>query len=78
MAPVVFAFGVVLGTIFLIVFTEVFEGPILGEATRVKFGPDSNKKLSKAAIRSFHITVGITSYLLGMLAAYFFLFVLDF
>lgn len=78
MAAVVVAFGVVLGTIFLIIFTEVLEGPILGEAARLKFGPDSDKKLPKSTIKSFHITVGITSYLLGTLAAYFFLFALDF
>ena len=46
MAPIIFAFGVVVGTILLIIFTEVLERPVLDEIKRIKYGSDSAKKLS--------------------------------
>jgi hypothetical protein len=76
MAPVIFALGVVFGTILLIIFTEVLEKPVLGEIARIKYGSESSKALTKGWIRSFHTTIGITSYLLGMSISYFVLSVL--
>jgi hypothetical protein len=76
MAPIIFAFGVVVGTILLIIFTEVLEKPVLGEIKRIKYGSESTKALPKGWIRSFHTTIGLTSYLLGMGIAYFVLAVL--
>ena len=43
MTPIIFALGVVFGTILLIIFTEVLEKPVLDEIKRVKFGYDSPK-----------------------------------
>jgi hypothetical protein len=43
MTPIIFALGVVFGTILLIIFTEVLEKPVLDEIKRVKFGYDSQK-----------------------------------
>ena len=40
MAPIIFAFGVVVGTILLIIFTEVLEKPVLGEIKRIKYGSE--------------------------------------
>ena len=68
--PIIFALGVVIGTILLIVFTEVLEKPVLGEIRRVKYGYDSPKKLPKPWVQSFHTTLMIFSYLLGQLFAY--------
>ena len=76
MAPIIFAFGVVVGTILLIIFTEVLERPVLDEIKRIKYGSDSAKKLSKGWIRSFHTTIGLISYALGMGISYFGLAVL--
>jgi hypothetical protein len=76
MAPIIFAFGVVVGTILLIIFTEVLEKPILGEIKRIKYGSESSKVLPKGWIRSFHTTIALTSYLLGMGISYFALAVL--
>ncbi len=76
MAPIIFAFGVVVGTILLIIFTEVLERPVLDEIKRIKYGSDSAKKLSKGWIRSFHTTIGLISYALGMGISYFVLAVL--
>ena len=76
MAPIIFALGVVVGTILLIIFTEVLEKPVLGEIKRIKYGSDSAKKLPKGWIRSFHTTIGLTSYLLGMGISYFVLAVI--
>ena len=76
MAPIIFALGVVVGTILLIIFTEVLERPVLDEIKRIKYGSDSAKKLSKGWIRSFHTTIGLTSYALGMGISYFALAVL--
>ncbi len=76
MAPIIFAFGVVVGTILLIIFTEVLERPVLDEIKRIKYGSDSVKKLSKGWIRSFHTTIGLISYALGMGISYFVLAVL--
>ena len=76
MAPIIFAFGVVVGTILLIIFTEVLEKPVLDEIKRIKYGSDSAKKLSKGWIRSFHTTIGLISYALGMGISYFVLAVL--
>jgi hypothetical protein len=66
MAPIIFALGVVFGTILLIIFTEVLEKPVLSEIKRIKYGSDSTKVLPKGWIRSFHTTIALTSYLLGM------------
>ena len=71
MAPIIFAFGVVVGTILLIIFTEVLERPVLDEIKRIKYGSDSAKKLSKGWVRSFHTSIALTSYLLGMGISYF-------
>ena len=68
--PIIFALGVVIGTILLIVFTEVLEKPVLDEIKRVKYGYDSPKKLPKPWVQSFHTTLIIFSYLLGQLFAY--------
>ena len=68
--PIIFALGVVIGTILLIVFTEGLEKPVLEEIKRVKYGYDSPKKLPKPWVRSFHTTLLIFSYLLGQLFAY--------
>ena len=68
--PIIFALGVVIGTILLIVFTEVLEKPVLDEIKRVKYGYDSPKKLPKPWVQSFHTTLLIFSYLLGQLFAY--------
>ena len=76
MAPIIFAFGIVVGTILLIIFTEVLEKPVLDEIKRIKYGSDSAKKLSKGWIRSFHTTIGLISYALGMGISYFVLAVL--
>ena len=76
MAPIIFAFGVVVGTILLIIFTEVLERPVLDEIKRIKYGSDSAKKLSKGWIRSFHTTIGLISYALGMGISYFVLAVI--
>ena len=76
MAPIIFAFGVVVGTILLIIFTEVLEKPVLDEIKRIKYGSDSAKKLSKGWIRSFHTTIGLISYALGMGISYFVLAVI--
>ena len=76
MAPIIFAFGVVVGTILLIIFTEVLERPVLDEIKRIKYGSDSAKKLSKGWIRSFHTSIALTSYLLGMGISYFVLAVI--
>ena len=76
MAPIIFAFGVVVGPILLIIFTEVLEKPVLSEIKRIKYGSESSKALSKSWIRSFHTTIGLTSYLLGMGISYFVLAVL--
>ena len=76
MAPIIFALGVVFGTILLIIFTEVLEKPVLSEIKRVKYGSESSKALSKSWIRSFHTTIGITSYIIGMGISYFVLAVL--
>ena len=76
MAPIIFAFGVVVGTILLIIFTEVLEKPVLGEIKRVKYGSESTKSLPKGWIRSFHTTIALTSYLLGMGISYFALAIL--
>ena len=76
MAPIIFALGVVFGTILLIIFTEVLEKPVLGEIARMKYGSESSKALSKGWIRSFHTTISITSYIIGMGIAYFVLAVL--
>ena len=76
MAPIIFALGVVVGTILLIIFTEVLEKPVLGEIKRIKFGSESTKVLPKGWIRSFHTTIGLTSYALGMGISYFVLAVL--
>ncbi len=70
MTPIIFALGFVIGTILLIVFTEVLEKPVLDEIRRVKFGSDSPKKLPKPWVRSFHTTLLIFSYLLGQLFAH--------
>jgi hypothetical protein len=70
MTPIIFALGVVIGTILLIIFTEVLEKPVLDEIKRVKFGYDSPKKLPKPWVQSFHTTLLIFSYLLGQLFAY--------
>ena len=70
MTPIIFALGFVIGTILLIVFTEVLEKPVLDEIRRVKFGSDSPKQLPKPWVRSFHTTLLIFSYLLGQLIAY--------
>ena len=70
MTPIIFALGVVFGTILLIIFTEVLEKPVLDEIKRVKFGYDSPKKLPKPSVKSFHTTLLIFSYLLGQLFAY--------
>jgi hypothetical protein len=70
MTPIIFALGVVFGTILLIIFTEVLEKPVLDEIKRVKFGYDSPKKLPKPWVQSFHTTLLIFSYLLGQLFAY--------
>jgi hypothetical protein len=76
MAPIIFALGVVFGTILLIIFTEVLEKPVLSEIKRVKYGSESTKALPKGWVRSFHTTIGLTSYLLGMGISYFVLAVL--
>ncbi len=76
MAPIVFALGVVFGTILLIIFTEVLEKPVLSEIKRVKYGSESTKALPKGWIRSFHTTIALTSYIIGMGIAYFVLAVL--
>ena len=76
MAPIIFALGVVFGTILLIIFTEVLEKPVLGEIKRIKYGSESTKTLPKGWIRSFHTTIALTSYLLGMGISYFVLAVL--
>ena len=76
MAPIIFALGVVFGTILLIIFTEVLEKPVLSEIKRVKYGSESTKALPKGWVRSFHTTIGLTSYLLGMGISYFALAVL--
>jgi hypothetical protein len=76
MAPIIFALGVVFGTILLIIFTEVLEKPVLSEIKRVKYGSESTKALPKGWVRSFHTTIGLTSYLLGMGISYFVLSVL--
>ena len=76
MAPIIFALGVVFGTILLIIFIEVFEKPVLSEIKRVKYGSESTKALPKGWIRSFHTTIALTSYLLGMGISYFVLAVL--
>ena len=76
MAPIIFAVGVVVGTILLIIFTEVLERPVLDEIKRIKYGSDSAKKLSKGWIRSFHTSIALTSYLLGMGISYFVLAVI--
>jgi hypothetical protein len=76
MAPIIFALGVVFGTILLIIFTEVLEKPVLSEIKRIKYGSESSKALSKGWIRSFHTTISITSYIIGMGIAYFVLAVL--
>ena len=47
MAPIIFALGVVFGTILLIIFTEVLEKPVLSEIKRVKYGSESTKALPK-------------------------------
>ena len=70
MTPIIFALGVVIGTILLIIFTEVLEKPVLDEIKRVKYGYDSPKKLPKPWVQSFHTTLIIFSYLLGQLFAY--------
>ena len=70
MTPIIFALGVVFGTILLIIFTEVLEKPVLDEIKRVKFGYDSPKKLPKPWVKSFHTALLIFSYLLGQLFAY--------
>ena len=70
MAPIIFALGVVFGTILLIIFTEVLEKPVLSEIKRVKYGSESTKALPKGWVRSFHTTIGLTSYLLGMGISY--------
>jgi energy-converting hydrogenase Eha subunit A len=70
MTPIIFALGVVIGIILLIIFTEVLEKPVLDEIKRVKFGYDSPKKLPKPWVQSFHTTLLIFSYLLGQLFAY--------
>ena len=70
MTPIIFALGVVFGTILLIIFTEVLEKPVLDEIKRVKYGYDSPKKLPKPWVQSFHTTLLIFSYLLGQLFAY--------
>ena len=70
MTPIIFALGVVIGTILLIIFTEVLEKPVLDEIKRVKYGYDSPKKLPKPWVQSFHTTLIIFSYLLGQLIAY--------
>ena len=76
MAPIISALGVVFGTILLIIFTEVLEKPVLSEIKRIKYGSESSKALPKGWIRSFHTTIGITSYIIGMGIAYFVLAVL--
>ena len=76
MAPIIFAFGVVVGTILLIIFTEVLEKPVLGEIKRIKYGSESTKALPKGWIRSFHTTIALTSYIIGMGISYFALAVL--
>ena len=76
MGPIIFAFGIVVGTILLIIFTEVLERPVLDEIKRIKYGSDSAKKLSKGWIRSFHTTIGLISYALGMGISYFVLAVI--
>ena len=76
MAPIIFALGVVVGTILLIIFTEVLEKPVLDEIRRIKYGAESTKALPKGWIRSFHTSIGLTSYALGMGISYFALAVL--
>ena len=76
MAPIIFALGVVFGTILLIIFTEVLEKPVLSDIKRVKYESESTKALPKGWIRSFHTTIALTSYLLGMGISYFVLAVL--
>ena len=76
MGPIIFAFGIVVGTILLIIFTEVLERPVLDEIKRIKYGSESTKVLPKGWIRSFHTTIGLTSYALGMGISYFVLAVL--
>jgi hypothetical protein len=76
MAPIIFALGVVFGTILLIIFTEVLEKPVLSEIKRIKYGSESSKVLPKGWIRSFHTTIALTSYIIGMGIAYFALSVL--
>ena len=76
MGPIIFALGVVVGTILLIIFTEVLEKPVLSEIKRIKYGGESTKTLPKGWIRSFHTTIGLTSYALGMGISYFVLAVL--
>jgi hypothetical protein len=76
MAPIIFALGVVFGTILLIIFTEVLEKPVLSEIKRVKYGSESTKALPKGWVRSFHTTIALTSYIIGMGIAYFVLAVL--
>ena len=76
MAPIIFALGVVFGTILLIIFTEVLEKPVLSEIKRVKYGSESTKALPKGWIRSFHTAIALTSYIIGMGIAYFVLAVL--
>jgi hypothetical protein len=76
MAPIIFALGVVFGTILLIIFTEVLEKPVLSEIKRVKYGSESTKALPKGWVRSFHTTIALTSYIIGMGIAYFVLAIL--
>ena len=76
MGPIIFAFGIVVGTILLIIFTEVLEKPVLGEIKRVKYGAESTKALPKGWIRSFHTSIALTSYLLGMGISHFVLAVI--
>ena len=76
MGPIIFALGVVVGTILLIIFTEVLEKPVLDEIKRIKYGSESTKVLPKGWIRSFHTTIGLTSYALGMGISYFVLAVI--
>ena len=76
MGPIIFAFGIVVGTILLIIFTEVLEKPVLSEIKRIKYGSESTKTLPKGWIRSFHTSIGLTSYALGMGISYFVLAVL--
>ncbi len=53
MAPIIFALGVVFGTILLIIFTEVLEKPVLSEIKRIKYEVSLLRHYLRAGLEVF-------------------------